>query len=501
MKYRSISLNGNRSYTYSLVKYTKEYKSYLEELRKMNKILADYIETNPKIYSELSEHQSYMIFRDGYKCVGAINIETSSDEKNLKVEIQFDENSFDSQEEMLEVIEQIVESLKLYFFDKENVEIKLNNGIDLSKINSTKYQKKFYDENLTTYSCSNSQNNVLFARLIDEITGAEKNLTEWGQSWWQELQIANYGSDLQYSFDKKLLEEIDNGTITLQELFYKVETVLWANINSINATRTISFSRNGQVEFSKVPHRKNGINYEFKYNVLFNGFNLKINDFFRNGNLEIDENSHFTNIKYRALNILQIKENKRKRITFKTPIVDSSSISVELWTNEKDEIEKCYIDFRTHKGNGKINGIYALRLFAHNDMFSLRFISRKGGRYSDFSQVLACDDEELYSTILNGQLTMEIIDKLIKRVIPIINRKVTKSNNHSGNKKYIAKSNDKIIQSLLYAESQVFNFIKQIEGEIPLPYLQENLRIFIAQNDKNRKRNRPKALQNQVPKN
>ena len=44
MKYRSITLNGNSESQYSLIKYNDEYKYHLEELRKMNNELADYID-------------------------------------------------------------------------------------------------------------------------------------------------------------------------------------------------------------------------------------------------------------------------------------------------------------------------------------------------------------------------------------------------------------------------------------------------------------------------
>jgi len=131
MKYRSITLNGNYQSQYSLVRYNDEYKNHLEELRKLNKELSDCVENCSKIYSELSEEQSYMIIRDNRDCVGAIYIGTSTDEKNLEIKVHFNEKYFVSEEHIVKNIEKLIESLGLYFYNKENIEIELVNDIDL----------------------------------------------------------------------------------------------------------------------------------------------------------------------------------------------------------------------------------------------------------------------------------------------------------------------------------------------------------------------------------
>ena len=490
MKYRSISLNGNKGWHYSLVKYNDEYKDYLVDLRNMNKKLADSVEQCPKIYSELSEHQSYMIFQGEYRCVGAINIGTSTDERNLEIEVQLNEKYFSSQQEIVEVVEQLVESLKLYFFDEENIEINLINNIDLSKINSYKYHKRVYDEKLTTYTCTNKRNNSLIPKLVEEVSRTEKSLTDLGQSWWQ--SIGNH--ELYYDFDLELMGEIDKGTITLPELFSKVETLLWTNINSAKSSRSISFSRNGHIEFSKNSHDwENGIDYEFAYNILSNSFSLKSKSRkdSKKQSLDIDENSYFTNIKTEQLNILHSKEGKRKRINYTSHVVDNSSIAIELWTDEQDEIESCYVDFRTHKNNGKINGLYALWIAPQRyyDKFSIRFISRKGDRFRDFSEEISKNEEELFSTIVDGKLTIELIDELIRKVIPIVNNRA-----NSYKKQSISRMNETIISNLMDSETQAINFVKQIKGEIPLPHLQENLEKFIVEHDKSKKDHKKRVL-------
>ena len=90
MKYRSISLNGNKGFHYSLVKYNEEYQDYLPELNKMNEKLADAVLKYPIIYDEASKIQSYMIFQGEFKCVGAIIIDATKLEK-LEVKVQLNE--------------------------------------------------------------------------------------------------------------------------------------------------------------------------------------------------------------------------------------------------------------------------------------------------------------------------------------------------------------------------------------------------------------------------
>ena len=488
MKYRSVSLNGNKDCNYGLVKYNDNYKDYLEDLRQMNEELADAVERCPKIYSELSEHQSYMIFDGPYRCVGAVNIGTSTDEKNLEIEVQLNEKSFDSQREIAQVIEQLVESLKLYFYDKEAIEINLINNIDLSKINPYKYKKSVYDEKLTTYTCENQRNNELIPKLCDEVSKTEKKLTDWGQCWQQSLD----NHELYWDFDDQIMREINYETITLPELFSKVATVSWIGISSLKSSRNINFSRNGHIKFTKNSHDwEKGLNYTFIYNVLNDDFKLETNRGQKSKFLEIDENQYWTIIKTKQLNVFLSKENNRKRINYTTPVVDNSSIAVELWTNEQNEIENCYVDFRTHKNNGKVNGLYALRISPQNyyDKFSIRFISRKGYRYDDFSESISDTDDELFSTIVDGKLTPEIIDELIRKIIPIINKRATEYK-----KKTISEENHAIISNSINAELQAINFIKEIKGEIPLPHLYESLEKFIIKNSKDKNNNKKKIL-------
>lgn len=180
MEYRSIMFTKSKKWPLALIKYTEEYRKYLEQIKRFNRELADTIERCPKMYSEISEHQSYMIFLGEDYCIGGINIETSFDEKNLELEIHFDEKYICLPEETNEITESIVDGLSRNFPDKEEIEIRLLNDVDLSKYHKYIYIKKVYDEKLTTYNCKNRyyyvQNKQSVEKDKNKNTGKKKTL-------------------------------------------------------------------------------------------------------------------------------------------------------------------------------------------------------------------------------------------------------------------------------------------------------------------------------------
>lgn len=168
MEYRSVKLSEDGKWSLALIKYTEEYKEYLEQIKKFNKTLADYIEKCPKIYSVQSEHQSYMIFLGEKYCIGGINIGTSFDEKNLELEIHFDENHICLPDAIYQIVEQIVDGLAYHFPDNERIEIRLLNNVDLTRYNRHKYIKMVYSEKLITYSCKNKYKNSDVKRTLEK---------------------------------------------------------------------------------------------------------------------------------------------------------------------------------------------------------------------------------------------------------------------------------------------------------------------------------------------
>ena len=168
MEYKSIMLAKSKKWPLALIKYREEYRKYLEQIKSFDRELADSVEKCPNIYSELSEHQSYMIFLGENYCVGAIYIGTSFDGKNLELEIHFDEKYIYLPEEIYEITQHLVDGLSCNFPDKERIEIKLLNNIDLTKYNKHKYIKIVYDEKLITYRCKNEYKNPNNKRVLEK---------------------------------------------------------------------------------------------------------------------------------------------------------------------------------------------------------------------------------------------------------------------------------------------------------------------------------------------
>lgn len=88
-----------------------------------------------------------------------------------------------------------------------------------------------------------------------------------------------------------------------------------------------------------------------------------------------------------------------------------------------------------------------------------------------------------------SQIIIELIDELIRKVIPIVNNRAKSHKKHS-----ISPTNETIISNLIDSEAQVINYIKQIKGEIPLPHLQENLEKFINEHDISKNYNKKRVL-------
>lgn len=482
MKYRSITLNGNSESQYSLIKYNDEYKYHLEELIKLNKELADYVENCPKIYSENSEEQSYMIMRDNRDCVGAIYIGTSTDEKNLEIKTHFNEKYFVSEEHIVKNIEKLVESLGLYFYDKENIEIQLVNNIDLSKFNKYKFKKKIYDENLTTYIFSNEINNKLIPALIDEINGTEKNLIDWKQYWMQQINLCNR-YDISWEIDKPLLDEYAEGTISLEEIFYKADSIYWYNIKSKKAIRSIGFNRDGHIYLNK--RFFDGM-YSINYYIQNDGFVFHTENQDNHNYLVIDENNYYTQIKTNNIKIHTSKETKKKTINYVSPTKNNSSISIELILDKNNQIERCHIDFRTHKGNGKINGLYALRIYPRFNKITLNYISRNGYKGRSLEDLL---ETYWYKESHPIELPFEFINEIINQSEMVINQV---SFVHQKQKIDLDKLYN--ISYIMDIEKQIIDFIKQTKGEIPLPHLQENIEKFIETYSKDKVQENKKIL-------
>ena len=470
MNYHSISLNDNKyPYYYSLVKYNNEYEKYLKEIKERNPIMAKYIEECAMDPNAI--FQSYMIFKNNI-CVGGIIINPTN--PSLKATLDIFEDKFDNKDLISDLINQLVASLKLYFYDKYYLAIQINNTLFSSKIKGIVdiyYINYGNAQNITFY---NEQREII-PPLIEEINKTETKLNEWHQSWWHDYGLKNH-SCFSDEHDKDLIDALTNGTISLSELFYKVHQLRFGDVQSNNAVRTFTFNDDGNIKFTKHSKSRHGISYEFDYNIKRGktGFDFKTLPF-SNFNLKINETASSTNIKTSNSNIFIDKLQGLTRHTI--PINDKLSIVVEIHRNLFNDIERCYIDIRTHKTNGKINGIYALRYRNdYDDIEDLRleYITRKGYKHdltyelttNDMSKVFYSNNEDKMTTMLEIAIPIIIIHL------------------HEKKNLNISLDNLNLTNIINNTQKEVIDFLKQIKGEIPLPTLEEYLNNFIASYDR-----------------
>lgn len=465
MRYRSITLTDPELI---FIKYENRYEKYLEEMKQLDDKLVSLVVKCPSIYSELSDHQSYMIFKGMFNCIGAIYIGTSTDEQDLEIDIQFIEEKFKNKEDITKVLEKIIDSLKFYCFDKKNIRIHLFNDIDLE---NTKYAKEQLFEDRTIYIAENSYYNSLYTKLFAEMKASLEEMDTSSKSWNQLEYVPNPPFNDNDIINEKLMEEYVNKTIPLNEIFYKPTSIYWENIDFKTFFTSMEFKRDGQVYFSKRIKGKD--RFEFDYNVLKSGFVFK-----KSGDisLSVEKTDSYIHFKNDVLDIFKFNDNK-KIIEYTSPVVNNSSIQVSLYVNGFGEIEKCYIDFRTHKKRdkyaGKITGTYALRIKSLYNECTLNFISRKGNISDSFESELY-RDEEIYKAVFNGNLTIKFVDDIIRRLIPVIRRKESLKGND------FKLSNKTLSYQVLRLESESIRSLREIKDELMFPHLKEEINSFLG---------------------
>ena len=463
MKYKSISLNGTDNYQYSLVKYEDKYKHILDSMEGIDTNLIDSVIACPVLYSVNSDHQAYMLVKDDDIGVGATYIGTSTDEKNLEVKLQLDESKFTDETEMYMLINQLVDSLGLYCYERKNIYINLINKIDLSKYNGLKYNREYRLPNIFTYVCSNNKYNTLIPLLLKEIKSCEDTLVSWKQTWWQEIQHRTL-EDFHLLFDNDYIEKSD-------DMFNKAISF---SLVDYTQGRNITFDIDGSVSFYEFSYKPDGIKYSFDYNLLRDCFKLETSDFL------LEDNQAYTKIITSNEEIIRSKEKGTKKITYKSGVVDKSSIYAEVRLDNNDDIDKCYIDFRTHRNNGKINGMYLIRINNRDKKFSFSYRTRKG-------DICKYDDNIYYD---DESLSMDTLKDRIKFFIDTIN-----SCYRNGRGAISSKIDISTLVNTRKTEKDVINFMKKIKSEIPLPYLQEQIDKFILECSNSKSNDKVKKLQ------
>lgn len=114
--------------------------------------------------------------------------------------------------------------------------------------------------------------------------------------------------------------------------------------------------------------------------------------------------------------------DKKTHLKYVSPIIEKSSIELDIYEDLERGTKKCNIDFRAHKSNGKIKGSYLMRIFKdEKNILSLKYMDRNGYYSNDFSGFLIEFYPDIYMKIENGILTIDMLKDIIEKTISIIN--------------------------------------------------------------------------------
>lgn len=107
--------------------------------------------------------------------------------------------------------------------------------------------------------------------------------------------------------------------------------------------------------------------------------------------------------------------------------------------------------------------------------FEIRFIGRDGSRGDDYSDIVKAASPELYDAVTRGNIDPVVISALAEVVVSVINE--------APDKDILSLDTNiaSLVGNVMPEYKKAVDFVKQIEDEIPLPYLHECLRNFIEE--------------------
>lgn len=379
---------------------------------------------------------------------------------------------------------------------------------------------------------------IAVEKVLEEMKKAEKFVTRWNSSWYEQLLDANCLS-FYYEFDEADVREIERKyesryKLTKEDRYSKKsigiplikETIVgdntltgernvsfecefgridWYGMNSHKSSRYFSFNNNGDISFKKdvkrqktIQHPKQ-ISYETSFNVLSNDFTIKIT---------VDELTQGWRNKYDYLtlslegNVLTEKFNDIEIIQDLTTGVkivrivkkydkrnkdNNASVVFEAVLNPDDSLEMGTAAINTHKGNGKVNGTYRFDV-RRNKEICANFYSRKGAKVDLTSNPVLLEIANiLFFSSSNSQKNREfIVSDFASSTQNAIAKSLTE--------KVISFDNsDFNMEAVKQAELRTIKMVKSIKGELPLSGLVERIDGCLSLLDrKNKKKQKAK---------
>ncbi len=464
MKYRSVGLNdvhGGELWHYSLVKYNPMYAKQLSKLREMNYELADLVEQCPNLSTDDDGYQCYMIFREDSQPVGAVVVDRQLDTDSLQLIIQINDKC--SSDTILDITNRIVSTLGAVHYDKDSIEIKINNDIDLSK-EDCQYDRIEYPDGLVTYVFSNQKNSVAAPKLIDEISDLETFLANASIHFKRDLSY--YNNNLHGIFDKDLIDGILTGSISLNDFLFRINPYCIVTKNKDDTSSTYSFYRDGKVKYIKINPHIGRRDYEARYYLQNDFFMLEDNY----NKIKYENDDDFLSLK--SGNIECFKHSGEKVLRYHTPIIDNTSVTLELRTTADDGIEKCYVNFNFHKSNGNIKGQYCLRLLPRYGSLTFNYTSRSGTK-EVFSKDALLNGENLDPQQIDDYSLGQVND-LILTAISFIN-----SNADGAKRLPISLEHSDVLQKAFECKEESLDNLVNLVNQIPLTHLNYSINNYV----------------------
>ena len=358
---------------------------------------------------------------------------------------------------------------------------------------------------------------IAVEKVLEEMQKAEECVKSWNASWWEQLLDAHclplhyeigeadvrdmerrYESRYKlanafYSADSigiPLAKEtlVGNNTLTGErgkEFEVEFGRIDWYGMNSHKSTRHFSFNNNGTIEFSKSSKTRSTlkhprrISYNTSFNVLSNDFDISITldqltDDLREeykydyltlslkGNILVEKFDDIEIIRdlstgMRLVRIAKKYDKRNKQ--------NNASVAFEAALNPDDSLEYGAVAIQTHKGNGKVNGTYRFDV-SRKKGIRANFYSRKGVKVDLTSNpaLLGTANTLLLPQANSNNSGDIIVSNFANSTQEAIAKNLTE--------KVISFANsDFNMESVNQAERRIFEVVKCIRGELPLPGL------------------------------
>ena len=357
----------------------------------------------------------------------------------------------------------------------------------------------------------NSENQMLaIEKVLEEMQKAEETINSWNAMWWEEyvdcvlpqeyfdrFHWENEKLDSEVSkIDQKTETDKYNG-IPLKNIVLggkyscDIGTISWHGIKTNNSIRRIVFHNDGSIYLEKnsiknqTEKRPRRISYNASYNVLLNDFNISIIlDQLTNDWIQKYQNMFFLMalkdnvLTERFDNIEIVKDFHQKTKLIKiTKKVEEKTVIFEGKLDTKNNVEIATITINTHKGNGKINGIYRIGVNRKKEIFA-NFYSRKGIKFDlTIDPMLLNTARELLLSISNSQKDRDdIIADFVNSFLNIIDKSLIKEDVNFDN----FEINMATVKQI---ENRIIEMIKSIKGELPLQGLIQRIDNCLNLND------------------